>query len=119
MVHHVRRLLAASLLVLACLSITLPGGAQEIQQTGTPEEDLSPGIKLRIESCGYDRPRQILVGDDDDSAGDDDDSAGDDDDSAGDDDDSVGDDDDSAGDDDDSAGDDDDSAGDDDDSAGA
>ena len=106
------RWLASSLLLLfVTVSVWIPADADEIIEDGTAEEDLAPGIKLRIESCGYDKPRQILVSDDDDSAGDDDDSAGDDDDSAGDDDDSAGDDDDSAGDDDDSAGDDDDSAG--------
>jgi len=54
----------------------------EARGDGTAEEDLAPGIKLRIESCGYvDTPQ--TVADDDDSASDDDDSAGDDDDSAG------------------------------------
>ncbi len=127
-----RWLAYTALLTLGTLSFQFPADANTIVEDGTAEEDLSPGIKLRIESCGYDKPRQILVSDgedcetdDDDSAGDDDDmiddddsANGDDDDSAGDDDDSAGDDDDSAiGDDDDSAGDDDDSAGDDDDSA--
>jgi hypothetical protein len=109
------------LVLLATVSVYIPADADEIIEDGTAEEELAPGIKLRIESCGYDKPRQILVSDDDDSAaGDDDDAAGDDDDATGDDDDATGDDDDSAsGDDDDSAsGDDDDSAaGDDDDSA--
>jgi hypothetical protein len=56
----------------------------EARGDGTEEEDLSPGIKLRIESCGYEPPRNV-VSDDDDSASDDDDddSASDDDDSAG------------------------------------
>ena len=116
-----RWLASTALLFLACVGVYLPAGADEIIEDGTAEEELSPGIKLRIESCGYDKPRQILVSDDDDSADDDDDLAGDDDDLAGDDDDLPGDDDDSAGDDDDSVtGDDDDSAtGDDDDSAGS
>ena len=95
-----RWLASTALLMLACVGVYLPAGADEIIEDGTAEEELSPGIKLRIESCGYDKPRQILVSDDDDSAGDDDDSAtGDDDDSAtGDDDDSaIGDDDDSSG----------------------
>ena len=92
-----RWLASCALVLLATVSVYLPAGADEIIEDGTSEEDLSSGIKLRIESCGYDKPRQILVQDDDDSAGDDDDSAGDDDDSVGDDDDSAGDDDDSAG----------------------
>ncbi len=53
----------------------------EARGDGTAEEDLSPGIKLRIESCGYVKTLQEIV-DDDDSASDDDDSASDDDDSA-------------------------------------
>ena len=115
----VRRLASLALLLLVTVSVYLPAGADEINENGTPEEDLAPGIKLRIESCSYDPPRQVLSqGDDDDSAGDDDDATSDDDDATSDDDDSAGDDDDSAGDDDDAAGDDDDSAGDDDDSAG-
>ena len=67
------------LLFMMCLSF-------EARGDGTEEEDLSPGIKLRIESCGYE-PTTNVVSDDDDSAtdesGDDDDSASDDDDSAG------------------------------------
>jgi len=55
----------------------------EARGDGTAEEDLAPGIKLRIESCGYVKTVQEITDDDDDSAGDDDDSAGDDDDSAG------------------------------------
>ena len=119
-----RWLASTALLLLACVGVYLPAGADEIIEDGTAEEELSPGIKLRIESCGYDKPRQILVSDDDDSAGDDDDAAddddvADDDDAADDDDSAPSDDDDATGDDDDSAtGDDDDSAtGDDDDSA--
>jgi hypothetical protein len=81
--------LAFSLLLMMCFSYEAKGDP-------TAEEDLSPGIKLRIESCGYEKTFQI-ISDDDDSAGDDDDSGGDDDDSAGDDDDSGGDDDDSGG----------------------
>ncbi len=58
-----------------CLSYEARGDA-------TAEEDLAPGIKLRIESCGYVKTVQEIT-DDDDSAADDDDSAADDDDSAG------------------------------------
>ena len=66
---------AFCLLFLMCFSF-------EARGDGTAEEDLSPGVKLRIESCGYERT-PIQAVDDDDSAGDDDDdSAGDDDDSA-------------------------------------
>ncbi len=108
-----RRLSLSLMFVLMCFSIEAHGDDHQ-----TEEEQLSPGIRLRMEGCGYVRPNN-RADDDDDSADDDDDSADDDDDSTGDDDDSTGDDDDSTGDDDDSAnGDDDDSAnGDDDDSA--
>ena len=109
-----RRLSLSLMFVLMCFSIEAHGDDHQ-----TEEEQLSPGIRLRMEGCGYVRPNN-RADDDDDSADDDDDSANDDDDdSTGDDDDSTGDDDDSTGDDDDSAnGDDDDSAnGDDDDSA--
>ncbi len=110
-----RRLSLSLMFVLMCFSIEAHGDDHQ-----TEEEQLSPGIRLRMEGCGYVRPNN-RADDDDDSADDDDDSADDDDDSTGDDDDSTGDDDDSTGDDDDSAnGDDDDSAnGDDDDSAGS
>lgn len=67
------------LLFMMCLSF-------EARGDGTEEEDLSPGIKLRIESCGYEPPRNVVSDDDDsatDESGDDDDSASDDDDSAG------------------------------------
>jgi hypothetical protein len=74
--------LAFSLLLMMSLSY-------EARGDGTAEEDLSPGIKLRIESCGYVKTVQEIV--DDDSASDDDDSASDDDDSASDDDDSASD----------------------------
>ncbi len=67
--------LAAALLLMMSLSYEARGDA-------TAEEDLAPGIKLRIESCGYVRTVQEIT-DDDDSAADDDDSAADDDDSAG------------------------------------
>jgi hypothetical protein len=67
--------LAFSLLLMMSLSY-------EARGDGTAEEDLSPGIKLRIESCGYEKTSQETVNDDDDSASDDDDSASDDDDSA-------------------------------------
>ena len=102
-----RRLSLSLMFVLMCFSIEAHGDDHQ-----TEEEQLSPGIRLRMEGCGYVRPNN-RADDDDDSADDDDDSADDDDDSTGDDDDSTGDDDDSAnGDDDDSAnGDDDDSAG--------
>jgi hypothetical protein len=63
----------------------------EARGDATAEEDLGPGIKLRIESCGYVKTNQEITDDDDSAGGDDDDSAGgDDDDSAGDDDDSAG-----------------------------
>ena len=54
----------------------------EARGDGTAEEDLAPGIKLRIESCGY-VPTAQGITDDDDSSSDDDDSSSDDDDSAG------------------------------------
>ena len=61
---------AFMLLLLMCFSYEARGDDDD--DDWTQEEDLSPGIKLRIESCGYDeRPNQVR--DDDDSAGDDDD----------------------------------------------
>lgn len=70
-------LLAFSLLLMMCFSYEARGDA-------TAEEDLAPGVKLRIESCGYERASNQISDDDDDSASgaDDDDSAQDDDDSA-------------------------------------
>ena len=98
-----RRLAYVLLVFTFCFSLDALGDDHD----NVEDTDLSPGIRLRIESCGYRTTRIVL--DDDDSAPVDDDDAADDDD-ATDDDDSAGDDDDSAGDDDDSAGDDDDSA---------
>ena len=71
-------LLAFALLMMMCFSYEARGDS-------TDEEDLAPGVKLRIESCGYQRTTNQISDDDDDSAGgmDDDDSAQDDDDSAG------------------------------------
>jgi len=115
----VRRLASVALLMFVTVSIYLPAEADEIIEDGTAEEALAPGIKLRIESCGYEKPRQILVQDDDDATSDDDDATSDDDDATSDDDDATSDDDDATSDDDDSStGDDDDSStGDDDDSS--
>ena len=59
---------AICLLVLMCFSY-------EARGDGTAEEDLAPGVKLRIESCGYERTPIEAVDDDDSASGDDDDSA--------------------------------------------
>ncbi len=44
-----RYIMAFGLLLLMCLSWEVRGDDRE----ATEEEDLAPGIKLRIESCGY------------------------------------------------------------------
>ena len=72
--RRIRRLVASfGLLLVLCLSYEARGDSHE---DGTSDEALSPGIKLRIESCGYSRPSGRI--DDDDSSGDDDSSDDDD-----------------------------------------
>ncbi|HCP48485.1 MAG TPA: hypothetical protein DIU15_20780, partial [Deltaproteobacteria bacterium] len=64
----------AILLLFSCVSFDARGDDHD----GTQEEDLSPGIRLRIQSCGYVPPRGDAGDDDDDDTGDgDDDDTGD------------------------------------------
>lgn len=68
-----RYVMAFGLLFVMCLSYEARGDDDDYE--ATPEDELAPGIKLRIESCGYDKPRTVSIGLDDDDAADDDDSA--------------------------------------------
>ena len=60
------RLASVFLVLMVCLSFNARGDDHH-----TDEEDLSPGIRLRMESCGYVRSG-TQGGDDDDSSGDED-----------------------------------------------
>ena len=77
--------LGLGLLLALCFSFEARGDSHtDTTYESTDEADLAPGIKLRIESCGYRPEPPGQAGDDDDSAPDDDDTgASDDDDSGG------------------------------------